>query len=250
MRSILAGLRQLVLPWGASVGTARLVLGPDLPAALAAYRFQGVARYVSAIIFYNGSVNDDSYLFVAEVPQQTSAPGGYELHFGAVLNGVVQEVSVGNPQGWQLGLDYGGFTYTRLQTLLTEADLSAWTPINAVLPGTTAGQESWHTLPLAAGWTGAAGDTLQYRLVASPPSTVQMHGNLVAGTKADATTIGTLPVDYRPNVASDIIANAFGGALGGAQIPHVNIRTDGQIQIFGIGTSTNMNISGDYPLIV
>lgn len=36
MRSVLAGLRQLVLPWGAPASSPHIVLGPDIPATLTA----------------------------------------------------------------------------------------------------------------------------------------------------------------------------------------------------------------------
>lgn len=271
MRSILAGLRTLTLPWGAGPGTARLVLGPDLPPPLKTYLFFGQRVASEAIIYYSGTPSNDDYQFEALV----ELPGTHFVYRGSVLNGVVLEESVGHPNGFYTSFSGGGLENFQIVgtgafsgVFSTGAGAAsyflgreqAFPPIgvdpvaifdyiNAADPTQpTPTVEVWHTLGLAAGWSGAGGTSLKYRMIPSPALSVQIIGNLVAGTKADGTSITILPVDYWPNMGQDIMTNAFGGVLTTAQNPHVNIRTDGLIQIFGIGTSTNMNINGIYAL--
>lgn len=61
MRSILAGLRSLVIPWGAPPGTSRVEIGKPIPAALADYlaNVENVDSVASYIAYYD----DDTYYF-------------------------------------------------------------------------------------------------------------------------------------------------------------------------------------------
>lgn len=67
------------------------------------------------------------------------------------------------------------------------------------VPGTTATAESWHLLAVTlSGWANTSGGTpLQYRMLASPPNTVQIMGD-ISGTAISASpvTIATLPPAY------------------------------------------------------
>lgn len=69
MRSTLAGIRTLTLPWGAGPGTPRLVLGPDLPAAIASgVSIAGITDHRAAIIWYGpGAANDDFHFYLLSV---------------------------------------------------------------------------------------------------------------------------------------------------------------------------------------
>lgn len=62
MRSTLAGLRTLVVPWGAAAGAARLVVGPDVPAELTAFYVAHGFDFVRyAIIWYLDSPNGEYF---------------------------------------------------------------------------------------------------------------------------------------------------------------------------------------------
>jgi hypothetical protein len=100
--------------------------------------------------------------------------------------------------------------------------INAAQPINAVKPGTggsptnPAQPESWHAMALANSWANDAGQvTAQYRLVASPPNSVEIIGAIVA-TAATSSTFFTLPAAYRPAHAQQIPAGATGGVIGAA----------------------------------
>ena len=84
MRSALAGLRTLVLPWGASSSTPRIVLGPDIPATLAAIPFADIS---AAILFY---FNATEYYFIATgtwsaVPTKIVLKGTYDAVNGITV---------------------------------------------------------------------------------------------------------------------------------------------------------------------
>jgi hypothetical protein len=64
-------------------------------------------------------------------------------------------------------------------------------------PGAAGGDlvaETWHALTPGNGWTNSgSGPDLQYRMLASPPNTVEIIGDLDAGTLTNNTTIATVP---------------------------------------------------------
>jgi hypothetical protein len=90
-------------------------------------------------------------------------------------------------------------------------------PLYAVQPGTTVTQEAWHPMTLANGWTQAAGNvTCQYRLVASPPNSVQVVGaaSFAAATSA---TLWTAPAGYQPASQQQLACGLTAGAIAGQQ---------------------------------
>lgn len=105
--------------------------------------------------------------------------------------------------------------------------LAAWAPGAA---GTTV--ETWHAVTLLNSWANTAGfSTLQYRLVASPPNSVEIVG-VINSTAATSTTVGTLSAGYRP-------ANANGFAVGAT----ANVPAGGAPQM-RCDTSGNLTING------
>jgi hypothetical protein len=96
--------------------------------------------------------------------------------------------------------------------------------------------EDWHAATLLAGWTnlGAPYTTAAYYL--QPDGMVRLRGILVGGTKTDGTVIATLPAGYRPT-ADEIIT--VGNATSGGVLPELRIRANGNIEIWGMGASTN-----------
>jgi hypothetical protein len=59
---------------------------------------------------------------------------------------------------------------------------------------------NWNAMTLLNGWTnvGTAEVTAQYRMVASPPNTLQIVGEIAAGTLTDGTAVTNLPGGFRP----------------------------------------------------
>lgn len=102
MRSFFATLRRLVLPAGAGSGTARLVLGPDLPPPLDTYLFFGTTKAVVGLVWYGSAIGNNSYSFLVEVPDPA---GTTTLWIGHVRAGVVIETLAGFPAGQQWSFD-------------------------------------------------------------------------------------------------------------------------------------------------
>ncbi len=102
MRSFFAGIRTLVLPFGAGPGTPRGVIGPDVPAALTAAYAAKSLTVTWAIIFESGTIG--RYQYIAQV---VNAVGYSRIGLGGVDAGVVSEiVSLGYISGIS-GLFFG-----------------------------------------------------------------------------------------------------------------------------------------------
>jgi hypothetical protein len=85
VRSLLAGLRTLVLPWGAGPNDPALIMGPTIPPELAAYyltRGGGLAGTVVSVIKFQATPTD--YLYQALVT--TTATSAPYMSFGRVDN--------------------------------------------------------------------------------------------------------------------------------------------------------------------
>lgn len=129
-------------------------------------------------------------------------------------------------------------TVTRSSRIILSASLIQ------VASGIVLNTEDWITVTAYQnGWTAGPGG-LRYRKIACPPNSVQLIGNMTAGTKTDGTTIATLAAGYRPANAQDIYATSFNGALSTSQNPHFNILPTGEIKIYGLGTGTGCNLNG------
>lgn len=131
MRSILAGLRTLVLPWGAGPGTSRIVAGPDLPPELVT--FYG-ATLVGATIRWINASGDYHYkavlsgatlyaegivtgVFVYEIGSHDTANFGFPVWTWGRKNKVSFIVSALFASTWQWGdgvaVFYGGISQPR-----------------------------------------------------------------------------------------------------------------------------------------
>jgi hypothetical protein len=88
----------------------------------------------------------------------------------------------------------------------------------------------WHSMGLLNGWANAAGNvTCQYRLVASPPNSVEVIGVLNAAA-ATAVTFFTLPPLYRPASQQPIAAGATAGQVAGS-VPFVQCDAGGNLTV-------------------
>ncbi len=85
MRSFFATLRQLVLPAGAPPGTPRIVLGPDVPATLAAFSPDFV--FSSAIVFYYNATDYyfESVAIWVPIGTQVVIKGTYDTTNGVII---------------------------------------------------------------------------------------------------------------------------------------------------------------------
>jgi hypothetical protein len=88
----------------------------------------------------------------------------------------------------------------------------------------------WSNITPASGWTVPAGRRASYRKVLG---LVFLEINLTAGTITDATTIGTLPVGYRPPTAIRLVA--YSDVAVSNRVPSITIGTDGVIQVWNLG---------------
>jgi len=115
--------------------------------------------------------------------------------------------------------------------------------------------DSWHLLALdvTGAWTNAgAGPPLQYRYTAD--NGVWIVANLVPGTRADGTTLFTLPAGYRPQgqvciaIGQQGSSQVFSGAVPSAFLA---VNPSGVCSIFGVnltGTLNFLHINAIVPL--
>jgi len=111
VRSILAGLRQLVIPWGAGPGAPRIEIGGGMPAELVA-RYAAIVAPESVIggmIFYRGVTDVYAYMIL------TNTPGGFiRLCVGGKdSNGDIAEF-------WNWEVTNGAASFGRIATALSD----------------------------------------------------------------------------------------------------------------------------------
>jgi hypothetical protein len=105
--------------------------------------------------------------------------------------------------------------------------------------------ESWHPLTLQNGWAnrGAGFIPARYRLLASPPNTVEIEGNVSSGTIANGTVLANLPATaagpYRPAKAQSVaVQGALGTTAHSPLDPVIEAETNGDLKLFNIGAGT------------
>lgn len=217
------------------------------------YFFQGIGTFSGIPLYVVGAYNisDGPYIVERILDLGGASNGRIEFRLGSyALNTYTMKVMT---QQAQVQMGTGGnspgdtFVVNGLGSFGDTGEPGATGAAEYTLDAFGATVETWNAITLQNGWTGF----LRYRRVTSPPRSVQLIGNMVAGTKADGTLLGTLPANYSPaSNAQDIMGNAFGGTLPTSQPPHVNIGTSGAILLYGIGTSSNLNINGIFALDV
>ncbi len=112
------------------------------------------------------------------------------------------------------------------------------TPPGAIVPIVSGAKETWHNVALLNGWANRAGlDPLQYRFL--PDGTVHLRGTIAGGAAANGTQIGSVPAPYRPPthdtvvpISSDNLPAAYAAANGS---PRLQIQLGGNMFIYGTG---------------
>lgn len=115
--------------------------------------------------------------------------------------------------------------------------------VTAVKPGTgttyanPALPETWHALTLLNSWVNTAG-TAQYRLL--PTGDVQVIGQINGGTVGSGTSIGTLPIGYRPAHTNEVACTVSGATP--TNTPVLQTDSNGNITMHNVPVGTT-NIS-------
>ncbi len=105
-------------------------------------------------------------------------------------------------------------------------------PVVIAAPGSPTAGEPWHSMTLLNSWANTAGfQAARYRLVASPPNSVQVQG-VIASTAATSTTFATLPAGYVPATAQGFSVGATANVPAGSA-PQVRCDTSGNLTING-----------------
>lgn len=215
MRSILAGLRRLVIPWGSRTAP-RIVMATDDPMAEALFQDAAIIFYFNETHAMILSIEQDGF------PDPTTAG---QLHIFAGR-------SDGTFLAQYLDCDY--------DVTLDESRCQVGANVDTLFLGSGGGGDvrilgdsleitidTWHDMTLGNGWTDRANHTpLQY--THSPTSDhTMLIGQIVPGTLTDGTVIATLPVGYRPSNEVVILARR-----GASVFCTLAVQSNGQIQIF------------------
>lgn len=120
-----------------------------------------------------------------------------------------------------------------------EIDLQSATVISPAIFWDTVGNstpETWHNVTPQNLFT-LGTPPLQYRMLASPPNTVQLTGEVVSGaTVASGTTIATLPAGYFSATKSPLVQALN---VSSAANLFLVLSTSGQLQLHGTWANTN-----------
>lgn len=236
----------LIIPTGAQTGP-RIVVGTDIPSVLGTWGAANNVTFTAVFLIY---WNDTDFFFEATgtfIGQQCVFTGTYDTTNSVYVQDRILDTGAG-----AIDKRFGSYALNAFQELWTTQQIKVrvgdGSQINDLLVANCDVQvlgsvyaltaintvETWHTLTLASGWTG----TLKYRLVPTPAKCVQLvSGTLTAGTKANGTTIGTLPAGYRPITAQDV-SGTCDNVVAGGQSPHFNITAAGAINCFGMTAAT------------
>jgi hypothetical protein len=134
------------------------------------------------------------------------------------------------------------------------ADSLDYIPAATAPPAQPAGTEVWNAISFNAahGWTNSgAGPTMKYRLIACPPRSVEVIGDITSGTTTDNTSINnSLAAAYQPATTQTLCPVTIPGTstIGNARLL---ITTTWFIEIEGLsslGAGTRITFHGIYSL--
>jgi len=161
----------------------------------------------------------------------SSSADGSSVSATGLLQYISASSTVANPVTWS----FDGITATGQ---LTAAQPGS-SPASPMVP------ETWHVMSLINGWATSGGVNPQYRMIGSPPNSIQIVGNMT-GVSASSSTFFQLPSDYRPAHTIIFLCHptslAATGQYYGQCDPSGNLAANGGSLAFGF------NFNGIIPL--
>lgn len=182
-----------------------------------------------------------------------NATTGYVYGFrDAATNGMAVRIAAGPvaggqfssittyPEEIQLAVSDGSGTG---EITLTGAGTVFQHPIARAAPGSSTTPETWHVLPLVAGWVPISGYLFPaYRMTAD--NDVEFRGTFHNGTNADNTLICTLPAGYIPTANALLRPPVGPSGSGNVGSSRIFINTSGQMFIYGMTGVTDIGMDG------
>lgn len=108
------------------------------------------------------------------------------------------------------------------------------------------GLSGWKSITLLNSWTNRAGyQPFSYRVVSSPPNSVQIVGNMVVGTTTNGIQIGLMPLGIRPLSAVQL---SCCGGFAATRTPKIEIDTAGVIKMWDFTNAGTVGVNANYPL--
>jgi len=259
MRSFLASLRTLVLPFGVTSGP-RIVLD-GVTGKITAYAANGSRIEINpnnsspVIQFFSRDGTNDAFINTVVNAATTQADLGINsgkftpgdgvqrrgrLFFNdsadIVTFSVIKESSAADMGGnVLLTAELGEFGYhdtaagTKNKITFNATQAFASVPIHAEVAGVA---ETWHSVSAGPGYQnswadrGAGFPPLSYRKIVSPPNCIHIAGQASGGT-IPTSVVFTLPAGYRP--ANEIVVNNSTGVIA--------VATNGNVSIIGAGSA-------------
>jgi hypothetical protein len=170
---------------------------------------------------------------------------------GTGIDGRDNEINIGTGTGTvqvasnDVILGNNGALQVNFPTQSTGLDGATIAP-NGIYQRLVGVEDTWHAMtPLANSWANLAGQvTCQYRLIASPPNTVEIIGTLNAAA-ATANTFFTLPAGYRPASAQQFPIGVTSGATANT-VPSIQCATSGALTTnrVGLGAANDIVFHG------
>lgn len=239
MRSFLAALRSLVLPYNATSGN-RIVLD-GVNGVIQVYNATGLVGQIDS----NGVLVEQQGQFALQGPNgngvfllnNSGQPSILMVGKSGTTAGTIAFDTTSTPGGFVQWVQGGKGAlcadaakwFFRGETTGTGV---AFEPISATMQALAGGNvETWHPIALQNGWVarGASWATPSYRLM--PDGTVLLKGQMKSGTTADGTKIGTLPVGYRPIDDDNYPITSYVGSNDAI----LEVNPDGSMYIFNVG---------------
>jgi hypothetical protein len=211
MESTIPPVRTITLPAGAAPGSARIVIGPDLPPPLDTYvcTVLGTSHFSGAIIFYSTDAIlplDDTYSFIGVLDNGLAAYTA--VVYGMVRGGAVVERSAGIPEGiiqYAQGAGVVSVLNTAHDQVAIHADqdvdISSGTTLN-LDPGTELRLQSIRAYMLTQIGTAAASASLT---LSTTPTDVTGATLTLATVTANAKYEATITCDIQETVAGTTV---------------------------------------------
>lgn len=267
MKSNFAGIRRLVLPYGASTGERIVLDGTSITIYNAANQIIG--QLDAAGLRISDPDGSEIHIFDnnpgngAEIDLLPASLVGHVIHaaqvyaesdplFGFPYVVIISpqldasDISTIQVQSGDASVGQGSFITMRAtqQIYIESPKILASGPIFGKTPASPYDNpvaETSHALALLAGWanTGAGYVNAKYRSVAAPPNTVEVIGNISGGVAAAGTVVANLPAGYRPLTIQRKPVAIFGGAVNiTTEVPCIDVQINGDLQLQACANAT------------